>query len=113
MARDPKDQNLCNQATEFGWGPGMFPPGVADEDGPDFGSRHDITNTRDTHQDNYARAVADRRTDPTDATSGRDFHTLGNPDRFGGQPPLIRSTGPKRLNPDIPPIGRPPLKRKP
>lgn len=112
MARNPRDPNLTNAESEFGWGPGMFPPGVADTAGPDFGERHGIRSTPTTNQDNYARTVADRRTDPTDPTSERDFKALGNPDRFGAQPPLVRSRPPARTRPiEAPPVW-PPLKRE-
>ena len=82
--------------SEFSWGKGMFPPGIAENEGQrrmqqDFGDNMiPTTNRVGSHNDNYARAVADRRTDPTDPESQRDFETLGNPDRFGAAPPLIR-----------------------
>ena len=87
--------------SEYSWGNGLFPPGIADGEGQsrnqdDFGENMvPQTNRIGAHNDNYARAVADRRTDPTDPDSGRDFESLGNPDRLGGQPPLVRDT-PKR-----------------
>ena len=83
--------------SEYSWGPGLFPPGVAENEGQtgpqdDFGDNmHPQTEKVGSHNDNYARMVADRRTDPTDPDSGRDFESLGNPDRFGGNPPLVRA----------------------
>jgi hypothetical protein len=94
---DPFDYQDDNEPTEFSWGLGLFPPGIADGEGQthhqdDFGDNM-IPNTAKIGDkgDNYARAVADRRTDPTDPESGRDFESCGNPDRYGGQPPLIRA----------------------
>lgn len=94
---DPNSDALYDGNSEYSWGPGMFPPGIADGEGQsrqqdDFGDnlipRTAKIGARD---DNYARAVADRRTDPTDPESNRDFECLGNPDRFGGQPPLVQA----------------------
>ena len=95
MPMDPDE--LGDGPTEFGWGGGMFPPGIAAGEGQsngqdDFADPYpDILPKAGDESDNYARAVADRRTDPTDPDSGRDFESLGNPDRFGGQPPLVRA----------------------
>src|ERR1700754_981602 len=94
----PMDPNEdYDGVSEYGWGPGMFPPGVANNEGQrhqqdDFGDNMiPQTNRVGSHGDNYARMVADRRTDPTDPDSGRDFETLGNPDRYGGAPPLVQA----------------------
>lgn len=106
--------------TEFDWGPGMFPPGIAKDEGQryvqdDFGIHMAPPMMRqgNTIDDNHARAVADRRTDPTDANSGRDFTTCGNPDRFGPQPPLVQappspdvSRNPDRFGPRVPKLKR-------
>lgn len=107
MPMDPKD---CSDGpTEFGYGAGMFPPGIAQNEGQrreqdDFGSAYpDMALDASTgdESDNYARAVADRRTDPTDPLSGRDFDALGNPDRYGAAPPLVREY-PQPNSPDKP-----------
>lgn len=105
--------------TEFSWGAGIFPPGIADNEGQKNHQDDFSDNLKPTTQkiggvdDNYARAVADRRTDPTDRDSGRDFGAQGNPDRYGGEPPLIRSdTQPNRKTFEDEPYW-PPLKRKP
>lgn len=94
---DPHNQNDPG-ASEFSWGSGLFPPGVANNEGQrrpqdDFGNHMVPSAAADgtSHQDNYARQVADRRTDTTDESSGRDFTTLGNTDRYGANPPLVRS----------------------
>lgn len=99
MSMDPNDLNsLEGEDSEYTWGYGLFPPGIADNEGQlehqdDFGDNLDPqTNKIGDVSDNYARAVADRRTDPTDPDSNRDFNSAGNPDRFGGQPPLVRDT---------------------
>ena len=117
MPMDPKSNELCDGESEFGWGKGMFPPGIADTSGPDFGEDYPDTiapqpNTR--ARDNYARAVADRRTDPTDSQSNRDFTTYGNPDRYGPNPALIQAEPPKKKRTkDLGKVGYPPLQRKP
>lgn len=115
MPMDPK--NPPDGPSEFGWGAGLFPPGVADTAGPDFGEDYpDVIAQQPprTHQDNYARAVADRRTDPVDPESGRDFKTYGNPDRYGPNPALVQADAPKKKRTkDLGRVGLPPLQRKP
>ena len=97
MSMDPNDLDSLEGESEYTWGYGLFPPGIADNEGQlehqdDFGDNLDPqTNKIGDVSDNYARAVADRRTDPTDPDSNRDFTSLGNPDRFGAQPPLVRA----------------------
>ncbi|AVD99726.1 hypothetical protein HWB51_gp086 [Mycobacterium phage Cuke] len=92
---DPNDYG--DDSSEYSWGPGLFPPGIADNEGQrlrqdDFGEKLPTpTEHVGDFSDNYARAVADRRTDSTDPTSGRDFETLGNPDRFGPNPALVQA----------------------
>lgn len=114
---DPKD--ICDGPTEFSYGGGQFGPGIANNEGQsrhqdDFGEQYpDLGLSADgqTEEDNYARAVADRRTDPTDPTSGRDFETLGNPDRYGAQPPLVQAS-PESNRPDRPELADNKLQRK-
>lgn len=118
MPMDPND--LCDGETEFGWGGGQFPPGIANNEGQsrgqdDFGSAYpDIALNASTgdESDNYARAVADRRTDPTDPDSNRDFETYGNPDRFGAQPALVQAA-PQRNSPTREEWEQQKLQRKP
>ena len=94
---DPLD--LPDGGSEYDYGPGMFAPGIANGEGQrrqqdDFGQNMFPPMFRDQaghHDDNYARAVADRRTDSTDPESGRSFDTCGNTDRFGAAPPLVRA----------------------
>ena len=84
--------------SEFSWGRGLFPPGIASNEAQansqaDFGEHMiPVTNPIGAHNDQYARMVADRRTDATDVDSARDFESLGNPDRYGAAPPLVRET---------------------
>ena len=91
---DPKE--LGDGETEFGWGAGQFPPGIAANEGQtkhqeSFADPYpDILPASGDESDNYARAVADRRTDPTDPTSERDFEACGLEDRYGASPPLVR-----------------------
>lgn len=98
--------NLPDGNSEYCWGEGMFPPGIANGEGQsrqqdDFGINMIPPNIREksgAYNDNYARLVADRRTDPTDPDSGRDFETTGNPDRFGAAPPLVRADTEPNIN---------------
>ncbi|AEK07539.1 hypothetical protein PBI_ROPE_95 [Mycobacterium phage Rope] len=104
MPLNPND--LPDGNSEYSWGPGMFPPGIANGEGQrrpqdDFGANMVPPRLRDKAgdaSDNYARAVADRRTDPTDPDSNRDFDTLGNPDRYGAAPPLVSPDAPTERN---------------
>ncbi|AYN58052.1 hypothetical protein HWB90_gp087 [Mycobacterium phage Fowlmouth] len=112
---DPND--YPDDSSEYGWGPGIFPPGIADNEGQrlkqdDFGANLPYqTEPIGDARDNYARAVADRRTDSTDPTSGRDFESLGNPDRFGAQPPLVQGQ-PEANKSQNPKVERNKLRRK-
>jgi hypothetical protein len=114
---DPNDPDL-NEESEYGWGLGLFPPGIADGEGQtqhqdDFGDNLlPQTDKVGDFTDNYARAVADRRTDPTDPNSNRDFESYGNPDRFGGNPPLVRGKPQPNISQRIDHDGPEPLERK-
>lgn len=99
---DPNNQDNP-EGGEFSWGAGLFPPGIANNEGQsavqdDFGGHMVPPSQGGDARDNYARAVADRRTDTTDAESGRDFNTLGNVDRYGAAPPLVSA----KTRPDVP-----------
>jgi hypothetical protein len=87
---------LPDGPSEYSWGKGMFEPGIADGEGQDkqqdnFGANMYPPQYMGNSRDNYARLVADKRTDPTDPTSNRDFMSLGNPDRYGGSLPLVQA----------------------
>jgi len=95
----PLDPNRAfDGGSEYSWGRGLFPPGIANGEGQqqqqaDFGEHMvPVTNPIGAHNDQYARMVADRRTDAMDEESTRDFESLGNPDRYGAAPPLVRET---------------------
>ena len=45
--------------------------------------------------DNWHQSLADKRTDTTDSGSTPDFFVLGNPDRFGPAPALVRESANK------------------
>lgn len=117
MPLDPNDLE-DTEATEFCWGPGMFPPGIANGEGQarqqdDFSENlHPRPNPIGDRGDNYARMVADRRTDPTDPESGRDFETYGNPDRYGANPELVQADPVANRRTIFPEYGMPPLKRR-
>lgn len=117
----PMDPNeLEDGPTEFSYGPGMFQPGIANNEGQsaqqdDFGADYGhlgLARNGLTEEDQYARLVADRRTDPTDPDSGRDFETCGNPDRFGPNPPLVQADPEPNKRTKFPKFGLPPLQRK-
>lgn len=106
----PMDPNEIKELgnSEYSHGPGIFPPGVANNEAQkkyqdDFGANMKPAVNADgtTLLDNYARAVADRRTDATDPASGRDFTTLGNEDRYGKNPPLIRAEPEPNVSPYV------------
>lgn len=96
MTQPMDPNNLDNPGnSEYSWGQGIFPPGIANNEGQtkrqdDFGANLPgaIHNWGDKN-DNYARAVADRRTDACDPASNRDFETYGNCDRYGPNPALV------------------------
>lgn len=75
--------------SEFNFGEGHFPHPESD-----YQSQRSLVVPGDEDiVSNYRRFVADRRTDPTDATSGGYDDMLfekGNPDQFGPQPPLVK-----------------------
>lgn len=110
--------DIPDGGSEYDWGPGMFPPGVADGEGQhkmqdNFGANMIPPQHEGAINDNFARAVADRRTDPTNPESNRDFECYGNPDRYGAQPPLVQadpqaniSHNPDRFGPRIPRLRR-------
>lgn len=105
---DPK--NLPDGESEYGWGAGLFPPGIAGGEGQkkqqdDFGANMKPpmkpTGSKD---DNYARAVADRRTDSLDPDSNRDFEVYGNTDRYGANPALVQAPTQKNVSQHPKPI---------
>lgn len=109
---DPNDFDAFEGPSEYSWGRGLFPPGIANNEGQtklqeDFGDALPFNKIGDA-RDNYARAVADRRTDSTDPDSTRDFSALGNCDRYGASPPLIREE--PQPNRPAHPKGHPPAK---
>lgn len=89
-------------ASEYSWGAGLVNPTI--ETGqPNYGEDLPFPEAEDL-RDNWSRAVADRRTDSTDADSNRDFSSLGNPDRYGGQPALVKETPRKQPATPWPPV---------
>lgn len=116
MTQPLDPNNLPDGETEYSWGPGLFPPGIANNEGQtymqdDFGANmKPPVKPIGSKDDNYARMVADKRTDPTDPDSNRNFEELGNPDRFGGQPPLVQAPTQRNVS-QHPTIERNKLKR--
>ena len=117
---EPMDPTCFDDGpTEYSWGAGIFPPGIADNEGQrnpqdDFGENQiPRTNPIGDVDDTWAKAVADRRTDSTDPESGRDFETYGNPDRYGAQPPLVRARPQPNISQNNDQLVREPLQRKP
>jgi len=97
MTQPMDPNNHAEEESEYGWGAGLFPPGIANNEGQtlfqdDFGANmKPPVKPIGAHNDNYARMVADKRTDPTDPDSNRNFEELGNPDRYGGNPALVKA----------------------
>lgn len=96
MGMDPKNLDCYDGPSEFCWGKGLVPPGVAQNEAQrraqaDFGAGYPQLESRiGSADDDWARMVADKRTDTTDPDSNRDFEVLGNQDRYGGQPAMIQ-----------------------
>lgn len=89
---DPSDYG-GDGPTEFSWGAGLVPP----NQNVDFGENYATQGLRSdppTHDDIWAQAVAERRTDSTDPESMADLRELGNMDRYGKNPPLVRECEP-------------------
>lgn len=87
--------------SEFNFGEGHFPHPESD-----YQSQRSeiVAPVEEDIISNYRRFVADRRTDPTDATSGGYddmLFELGNPDQFGPGPKLVRE-GVQRPSGEVP-----------
>lgn len=104
MGINPEDVNTNEGPSEYSWGAGMFPPGIAQNENQrksqaDFGAGYpNLVSVIGDNDDNYARMVADKRTDTTDSTSNRDFNELGNCDRYGAAPALIQDNTVPNIN---------------
>jgi hypothetical protein len=103
MERDPIRGVPGN--SEFSWGPGLVPPGVARGLGQrrrqdDFGAI--LPGNQGQPQgdmDQWAQAVAERRTDVVDPESNIDMESLGNLDRYGANPPLVQAQPERNVSP--------------
>ena len=87
--------------SEYSWGAGLVNPSIITGQ-PDYQDGNTPFPQIEDKADAWSMAVADRRTDSTDPTSGRDFTTLGNPDRYGGQPKLVQESPRKESPTPIP-----------
>ena len=96
--------------SEYSWGAGLVNPSIINGQ-PNYGEDLPFPEAEDIH-DNWAAAVADRRTDSTDPDSNRDFTTMGNPDRYGANPPLVKES-PKKQPPTASPTIPTGVTRKP
>lgn len=94
----PIDNSAEAGESEFSHGPGMFPhPDSNFQSGRlPFPEETDI-------KDGWRDAIAERRSDSTvaDETTRDLLFAKGNPDRFGGQPPLVRTAA------KLPPVSFP------
>ena len=85
----PNDPSQEAGESEMSWGPGMFPHPDSNFQGGKlpFPEEEDI-------DDPIRTLIAERRSDSTvgDETTRDLKFAQGNPDRFGGQPPLVRTT---------------------
>lgn len=97
MTQPMDPNNIPDDESEYSWGAGMFPPGIANNEGQTYAQDDFGANMKPpvrpigSKDDNYARAVADRRTDSTDPESNRDFECYGNTDRYGANPALVQA----------------------
>ena len=93
MANYPRNpeatvDELSNWDSEFGFGAGHFPDPAIDYSGAGSISRIPIADPDRTAQ---IRTLAEwRRTDLGNAAEPASPYVLGNTDRFGAQPPLVR-----------------------
>lgn len=97
-----------DQTTEMGWGEGMFPDPNIDFSNNGQKSGFPIADPDTDKQ--LLMLMAGRRTDltnpsvpdmpPSGAGGHPDFYTLGNTDRYGAAPPLVRT----RLKPKTKPV---------
>ena len=85
----PLDPSQEAGESEFSWGPGMFPHPDSNFQSGRLPFPEDVP-----IDDNHRIAVARRRSDSTvgDETDNDLMFVKGNPDRFGGQPALVRTT---------------------
>jgi|SRR6516165_5988526 hypothetical protein len=101
MSRNPFNPS-CDQETEFSFGRGRFPPRNVDFQSPRIGNGVAQIADPDKNQQLLDLAAMKRTNlqDPTvpemPAFSGAqgehpDYYTEGNTDRYGANPPLIRS----------------------
>lgn len=90
MARDPLqlDRDSTDRSSEFGFGAGMFPDPRFDFSGGGSISRIPIADP-DRHEQLLQLAMI-KRTDVNDPTDAPSPYVLGNTDRFGAAPPLVR-----------------------
>lgn len=97
-----------DQSTEMGWGEGMFPdPNI---DFSNNGQRSGFPIADPDIDKQLLMLAASKRTDlsnpavpdmPRSGAGGHpDFYTLGNTDRYGAAPPLVRT----RLRPKTKPV---------
>ena len=89
-----------SQDTEYGFGRGRFPDPKIDFTDGGVKSRIPIAEPDRTQQIRDLAAI--RRMDVNDPDAQPDVHVMGNTDRYGAQPPLVR----ERKAPVAPPRPR-------
>ena len=84
----PIDPSAELGPSEFSHGPGLFPNQQSN-----FQAGKTPFPEIEPGYDNYRKLVMERRVDSTVADESEEdlMVALGNPDRFGGQPPLVRT----------------------
>ena len=89
MVTLPRDMSQPLGNSEFSHGMGMFP-----HPDTDFQKGRLPFPEEEPINDQFKKLVAARRSDPTvgDETERDLMFAKGNPDRFGGQPALVRTT---------------------
>jgi hypothetical protein len=95
-ARDPfqLDRDQTERDTEYGYGAGKFPDPHFDYSGG--GSISQIPIADPTRHEQELELAMIRRTDVSDPNDQPSPYVMGNTDRFGAQPPLVRETKPPK-----------------
>lgn len=100
-ARNPfqLDKDQTERDTEYGFGAGKFPDPRFDYSGGGSISRIPIADP--TRHEQELELAMIRRTDVSDPNDQPSPYVMGNTDRYGAQPPLVRETKPPK-NPKRP-----------
>lgn len=95
-ARDPfqLDKDQTDRSTEYGFGAGKYPDPRFDYSGG--GSISHIPIADPDRDEQHLELAMIRRTDVSNPADQPSPYVMGNTDRFGAQPPLVRETKPPK-----------------